>query len=92
MNKDNFKDLWFYIKTRSIAILEEKVTVNAIGILLKTKSGSKYLISKIEDNRSVKNRYELWDSAVMILGTKHTAAIPYSEIAEIYSEELKNNY
>lgn len=93
MDRELFNKVWFFAKTHAKAALEDGSIQNAAAIFVKTKSGSKYLVTKIETaNKGVCKRFECWDEVLFVVARKFTAAIPYNEIAEIFSEELKNNY
>ena len=93
MDKQLFNEIWLFAKTHAKAALEDGSIQNAAGIIVKTKSGSKYLVGKIEKTgKGISKRFECWSEVLFIVASKFTVAIPYNEIAEIFSEELKNNY
>lgn len=97
MNKIVFEELFAAVKINSVVNLEYRHTTNnAQAILVKTKHGDSYKIAVIRykpDSGCTTTTNEVFEAhaAGLVISTKqYAAAIPWDEIAALYTEAVKN--
>lgn len=97
MNKIVFDNLFEAVEINSIVSLEYRHTTdNAQVILVKTKHGDSYKIAVIRykpDSDCATTTTKVFEAhdAGLVISTKHySAAIPWDEIAALYTEAVKN--
>lgn len=97
MNKIVFEYLFEAVEINSVVSLEYRHTTdNAQAILVKTKHGDSYKIAVIRykpdsDCATTTNKVFEAHDAGLVISTKHySAAIPWDEIAALYTEAVKN--
>lgn len=94
MNKVEFESICNDVVTAVEDCLLSKPQSPAFNILVKTRGGADYKISKWKafnglTVEKVESNYQLSDLALSVVATKYVAAIPYEEIIEIYAEAVK---
>jgi len=96
MNKIVFEDLFAAVEINSVVSLEYRHTTdNAQAILVKTKHGDSYKIAVIrykpDSGCTTTNKvFEAHAAGLVISTKKYAAAIPWDEIAALYTEAVKN--
>lgn len=95
MNKIVFEELFAAVKINSVVSLEYRHTTNnAQAILVKTKHGDSYKIAVLRykpDSGCTTNKVFEAHAAGLVISTKqYAAAIPWDEIAALYTEAVKN--
>lgn len=95
MNKIVFEELFAAVKINSVVSLEYRHTTdNAQAILVKTKHGDSYKIAVLRykpDSGCTTNEVFEAHAAGLVISTKqYAAAIPWDEIAALYTEAVKN--
>lgn len=96
MNKIVFEDLFAAVEINSVVNLEYRHTTdNAQAILVKTKHGDSYKIAVIrykpDSGCTTNNKVFEAHAAGLVISTKqYAAAIPWDEIAALYTEAVKN--
>lgn len=96
MNKIVFEDLFAAVEINSVVSLEYRHTTdNAQAILVKTKHGDSYKIAVIhykpDSDCTTRNKcFEVHAAGLVITTKQYTAAIPWDEIAALYTEAVKN--
>lgn len=95
MNKIVFEELFAAVKIILVVNLEYRHTTNnAQAILVKTKHGDSYKIAVIRykpDSGCTTNKvYEAHAVGLVISTKQYAAAIPWDEIAALYTEAVKN--
>jgi hypothetical protein len=96
MNKIVFEDLLAAVEINSVVSLEYRHTTdNAQAILVKTKHGDSYKIAVIrykpDSGCTTTNKVFEAHAAGLVISTKqYAAAIPWDEIAALYTEAVKN--
>ena len=95
MNKIVFEDLFAAVQINTVVNLEYRLTTgNAQAILVKTKHGDSYKIAVIRykpDSACTTNKcFEAHASGLVISTKQYSAAIPWDEIAALYTEAVKN--
>ena len=95
MDKIVFENLFAAVKLNSVVNLEcRHTTDNAWAILVKTKHGDSYKIAVIRykrDSGCTTNKvFEAHAAGLVISTNQYAAAIPWDEIAALYTEAVKN--
>ena len=95
MDKIVFENLFAAVELNSVVNLEYRLTTdNAQAILVKTKHGDSYKIAVIRykpDSGCTTNKvFEAHDAGLVISTKQYAAAIPWDEIAALYTEAVKN--
>ena len=102
MNKIVFEYLFEAVEINSVVSLEYRHTTdNAQAILVKTKHGDSYKIAVIRykpdsdcatttTTTTTTKVFEAHDSGLVISTKHYAAAIPWDEIAALYTETVKN--
>lgn len=95
MNKIVFEDLFAVVQINTVVNLEYRHTTgNAQAILVKTKHGDSYKIAVIRyqpDSACTTGKcFEAHASGLVISTKQYSAAIPWDEIAALYTEAVKN--
>lgn len=96
MDKIVFDSLFVAVKLNSVVNLEYRHTTdNAQAILVKTKHGDSYKIAVIHykpdsDCATTNKVFEAHDAGLVISTKQYAAAIPWDEIAALYTEAVKN--
>ncbi|MBO5362279.1 MAG: hypothetical protein J6J71_02745 [Prevotella sp.] len=95
MNKIVFEDLFAAVQINTVVNLEYRHTTdNVQAILVKTKHGDSYKIAVIRykpDSACATSKCFEAHAAGLVISTKqYAAAIPWDEIAALYTEAVKN--
>ena len=94
MDNKVFESLYQDVCINAYINLEIEAVQDAVALVtVKTRSGSAYKIAVVKFNSDIglceKKNFELQPYGLIIRTRKYTAAIPWSEVVELYTEQRK---
>lgn len=94
MNDKVFESLYQDVSINACVNLEIEAVQNLVALaIVKTRSGGTYKIAALKFKSDIgfceKKYFEVHPHGLIITTRKYTAAIPWSEVVELYTEQQK---